>query len=133
MQPFDEGYLKRHEKQLQELYELRAMIWACLVTGLAASVIGVVLLSLGYGTVGAILLIVALLFGTGSIFIAADYSAKKATDRAVQKEYEQLALYGLVGEKAKRGNPKTRLADDGEIALEQDLDDDIHYRAGQEG
>jgi len=133
MQPFDEGYLKRREKQIQELYELRAMIWACLVTGLAASVIGVVLLSLGYGTAGAILLIVALLFGMGTIFMGADYSAKKATDRAVQKEYEQLALYGLVGEKAKRGNPKTRLADDGEIALEQDLDDDIHYRAGQEG
>ena len=133
MQPFDEGYLKRREKQIQELYELRAMIWACLVTGLAASVIGVVLLSLGYGTAGAILLIVALLFGMGTIFMGADYSAKKATDRAVQKEYERLALYGLPGEKAKRGNQEVRLADDGEMVVERGPDDEVSYREGQDG
>lgn len=132
MQPFDEDYLKRREKQIQELYELRAMIWACLVTGVIAALIGVVLLSTGHGTLGAISLVISALFGMGTIFMGADYSAKKATDRAVQKEYELLALYGLPGEKAKRGNQEVRLADDGEMVVEHGAEDEISYREAQD-
>lgn len=133
MQPFDEDYLKRRVKQIQELYELRAVIMACLVTALIAALIGVALLSTGHGTLAAISLVISALFGMGAIFMGADYSGKKAADRAVQKEYEQMALYGLIGEKAKRGNREFRLADDGEIALRQDLSDEPSYREGQEG
>ncbi len=133
MQPFDEDYLARREKQIQELYELRAMIWACLVTGLAVSLIGVVLLSAGYGTAGAILLIVALLFGMGSIFMGASYFGQKAADRAIQKEYEQLALYGLPEAKAKRRAQETiRLSDDGEMAVELSPEDEIIYREAED-
>ncbi|MEW6579104.1 MAG: hypothetical protein AB1435_07910 [Chloroflexota bacterium] len=133
MQPFDEDYLARREKQIQELFELRAMIWACLVTGVIASLIAVALLSTGNKTLGAISLAVSLLFGVGSIFMIASYFAQKATDRAVQKEYELLALYGLPGEKAKRGNQEIRLADDGEIVVEHGQEDEISYREGQNG
>ncbi|MCZ7541619.1 MAG: hypothetical protein M5U29_17240 [Anaerolineae bacterium] len=132
MQPFDEGYLKRREKQIQELYELRATIGACLVTAVIAALIGVALLTTGYGTLAAISLVISALFGMGTIFITADYSAKKAADQAVQKEYQQMALYGLIEEKAKRGNREFRLADDGEIVLEQDLDDDRYHESQQE-
>lgn len=132
MQPFDEDYLARREKQIHEMFELRAMIWACLVTGVIVGLIGAVLLSAGYGTAGAILLIVALLFGVGSIFMAADYSAKKATARAIQKEYAHLALYGLPEAKAKRGNQEVRLADDGEMAVEFSPEDETIYREARD-
>jgi F0F1-type ATP synthase assembly protein I len=129
MQPFDEDYLARREKQIHEMFELRAMIGACLVTGVMVGLIGAVLLSAGYGTAGAILLVVALLFGMGSIFMAADYSAKKAADRAIQKEYEHLALYGLPEAKAKRrGQGTIRLADDGEMAVEHGAEGEASYR-----
>ncbi len=133
MQPFDDDYLARREKQIHELFELRAMIWACLVTGVIVGVIALALLSTGSKTLGGISLVVALLFGVGSIFMVADYSARKATDRAVQKEYERLALYGLPGEKAKRGNQEVRLADDGEMVVERGPDDEVSYREGQDG
>ena len=133
MQPFDEDYMIRREKQIHEMFELRAMIWACLITGVMAALIGVVLLSVGYGTAGAILLIVALLFAMGTIFMTADYSAKKASDRAIQKEYEHLALYGLPAGKAKRGGHEAlRLSDDGELAVELSPEDEIIYREARD-
>ena len=134
MQPFDEDYLARREKQIQELYELRAMIWACLVTAVIAALIGVALLSTGHGTLAAISLVISALFGMGTIFMAADYSAKKAADRAIQKEFEQLAPYGLPEAKAKRrGQGTIWLSDDGEMAVELSPEDEIVYReAGDE-
>ncbi len=118
MHPFDETYLARREKQIKELIELRAMTWACLVTGVALGAAGIALLSSGSGTAGTIVLVFAVLFGMGTIFMTASYFAQKAADRAIQKEYELLALYGLAPEKAKRADPGVPLTDDGEISLD---------------
>lgn len=118
MYPFDEHYLARREKQIKEMIELRAMTGACLVTGMAMGAIGLALLSTGSGTAGTILVIFGVLFLIATVFMTASYFAQKAADRAIQKEYELLALYGLAPDKAKRGGQGSRPADDGEIALD---------------
>ncbi len=118
MHPFDEKYMERREKQIKELIELRAMTGACLVTGIAMAAIGVALLSADSSTAGTILLILGALFLIATVFMTASYFAQKAADRAIQKEYELLALYGLAPEKAKRGDQDIALTDDGEIALD---------------
>jgi hypothetical protein len=117
MHPFDEAYLARREKQIKELIELRAMTGACLVTGIAMGAIGLALLSTDNGTAGTILLIFGVLFLIATIFLTATYFAQKTADRAIQKEYELLARYGLALEKAKRSDQEVCLADDGEVAL----------------
>lgn len=118
MYPFDEDYLARREKQIKELFELRAMTGACLVTGIAMETIGIVLLNAGSGIAGTILVIFGALFLIATVFMTASYFAQKAADRAIQKEYELLALYGLAPDKAKRGGQGSRPADDGEVALD---------------
>ncbi|GAB4415717.1 MAG: hypothetical protein Kow00106_11200 [Anaerolineae bacterium] len=132
MHPFDEEYLARREKQIKELIELRAMTWACLVTGVALGAAGVALLGSGRDTAGTVLLVFAVLFGMATIFMTASYFAQKAADRAIQKEYELLALYGLAPDKAKRGDQEIRLADDGEVALD-DLAAGLDTERGQRG
>ncbi len=132
MHPFDETYLARREKQIKELIELRAMTWACLVTGAALGAAGIALLSSGSGTAGTILLVFAVLFGMATIFMTASYFAQKATDRAIQKEYELLALYGLAPEKAKRSDRDVPQTDDGEIPLDSLAAEPGHRRAQDE-
>jgi hypothetical protein len=132
MQPFDDDYMIRREKQIHELFELRAMIWACLVTAVIAALIGAALLGTGHGTLAAISLVISVLFGLGTIFMAADYSAKKSADRAIQKEYEHLALYGLTPGKAKRDGQVIRLSDDGELAVELSPEDENIYREARD-
>jgi len=131
MNRFDEDYMKRREKQIKELYELRAMIWACLITALIAGLIAAGLLAIGFGTGGMILMVVSLLFGVGTVFIGASYFAEKGADQAIQKEYELLSLYT----KPKRGEQDeiVRLSDDGELIVEDDLADEAHYREGRAG
>jgi len=131
MQSFDEDYLARREKQIQELFMLRANTWACLVTGLVLTLISVVLMNNGSRTLGSILLAVSLLFVAGSIFMFASYFAQRAADRAIQKEHDQLlALYSRSMEKPKRGSQESvvRLSDDGELSVEDGPEDQI--RAG---
>jgi hypothetical protein len=79
---------------------------------------GVALLGSGRDTAGTVLLVFAVLFGMATIFMTASYFAQKATDRAIQKEYELLALYGLAPEKAKRADQGISMTDDGEITLD---------------
>jgi len=131
MHPFDEHYLARREKQIKELIELRAMTLASLVTGVTLGAAGIALLSSGSGTGGTILLVFAVLFGMGTIFMTASYFAQQAADRAIQKEYELLALYGLAPEKAKRADQGLPLTGDGEIALES-LAEEPEYRRAQD-
>ena len=130
MQSFDEDYLARREKQIQELFMLRANSWACLITGLVLTLISVLLMNSVHGTLGSILFVVSLLFEAGAIFMFAGYFAQKAADRAIQKEYELFALYGQSMEKPKRGSPEQaiRLSDDGELIIEDSLDDHVSYR-----
>lgn len=130
MNLFDEDYMARREKQIKELYELRAMIVACLVTGVVLALISAGLLSAGYGTLGAILLAIALLFGVGSLFMIASYFAEKGAEQAIQREYDLLALYS----KPKRGSQEDTipLTDDGELAVEDDPSDQFTYHEGRE-
>jgi hypothetical protein len=126
MQPFDEGYMARREKQIQELYEQRSMAWACLIAGAALALISVPLFIRG-GAWGPILLVVAALFGLGALFMFAGIRGQMAADRAIQEEYERLVmLYGQVAEKPKRGSRDTavRMSDDGELIAEEDSSED---------
>jgi len=130
MPSFDDDYMRRREKQIEDLYMLRAMTWASVVTGLLLALIALGLLSAGYGTLGSVLFVVALLFEAGSIFMFASYFAEKAADRAIQKEYELLALYGAAAEKPKRGGQIDTIqpADDGELDIEDELAEHILRR-----
>jgi hypothetical protein len=130
MQPFDEGYMARREKQIQDLYMQRSMTWACLAVGLGLALISIPLLIRG-GILGPILLAVALLFGMGAVFMFAGIRGQMAADRAIQEEYERLGvLYDQSLEKPKRGTPETvvRLSDDGELIAEDSSEDQT--RAG---
>lgn len=131
MNRFDEDYMKRREKQIKELYELRAMIWACLITAVIGALIAAGLLFAGFGTGALILLVISLLFGVGAVFMGASYVAEKGADQAIQKEYELLSLYT----KPKRGGQEeiVRLSDDGELIVEDALADEAHYREGRAG
>jgi len=131
MDRFDQAYMERREKQIKELYELRAMVLACLVTGVILGIAGAGLLSNGFDTTGTIVMLFAGMFGMGAIFMGASYFAQKGADRAIQKEYELLARY----EKPKRsgGDEVVRLADDGELIVETELADEASYREGRAG
>jgi hypothetical protein len=133
MEPFDRDYLERRENQIQELYNLRYMTGAVFVTGLILSLISLGLISAGYGTGGAILLAVGLLFDVGALFMVASYFAQKAADRVIQRERDQ--LFALYGQKPKRGSVdgELRLADDGELADALDYEDDLVHREGRSG
>jgi hypothetical protein len=127
MDPFDKDYLARREKQIKEMYELRAATWACLITGLILTLISVILMAFGSRTLGSILFVVSLLFEAGSIFMFFSYFGQKAADRAIQQEREQ--LWALYGDKPKRGQDSvTRLSDDGELVVE--TEDRITHRDG---
>ena len=132
MNPFDQDYLERREKKIQELYQLRYMTGAVFVSGLILTLISLVLLSAGYGTGGAILMAVALLFDVGALFMVASYFAEKGADRAIQREREQ--LFALYNQKPKRGSDdgELRLADDDDDLLIDEAEDErlTHHRAG---
>jgi hypothetical protein len=129
MNPFDQDYLERREKQIQDLYNLRYMTGAVFVSGLIMTLISLVLLSAGYGLGGAILLAVALMFDVGALFMVASYFAEKGADRAIQREREQ--LFALYNQKPKRGSDdgELRLADDGELLVEETDDERLIHRA----
>jgi hypothetical protein len=129
MDPFDKDYLERREKQIQDLYSLLYMTGAVFIVGLILTLASVGLISAGH-LGGTILLVVALLFDVGALFMAASYFAQKAADRAIQKERDQ--LFALYGQKPKRSSSdgELRLADDGELA--DTLEDDyLVHRADQ--
>jgi hypothetical protein len=127
MQPFDKDYLARREKQIKDMYEMRAATWACLVTGLILTPISVLLMAYGSRTLGLILFVVSLMFEAGSIFMFFSYFGQKAADRAIQQERDQ--LWALYGDKPKRGQDSvTRLADDGELVVE--TEEQIAHRDG---
>jgi hypothetical protein len=130
MNQFDEEYMARREKQIKELYELRAMVMACLVTAIILGIAAAGLLSAGYSTGGTILVVFAVLFGMGTIFMGASYFAQNGADQAIQREYELLARY----EKPKRSQDEVvRLADDGELIVETELADEVKVREGRSG
>jgi hypothetical protein len=130
MNQFDEEYMARREKQIKELYELRAMVMACLVTAIILGIAAAGLLSAGYSTGGTILVLFTVLFGLGTIFLGASYFGLNGADRAIQREYELLALY----EKPKRSQDEVvRLADDGELIVETELADEVKVREGRSG
>ncbi len=134
MQPFDRDYLERREKQIQEMYMTRSMSWATLVTGLFLGLVSVPFLING-GILGPILLVVSLLFLAGTVFMFAGTFAQKAADRAIQQEHEELlALYGL-SEKPKRDRLENaaRLADDGELAVEDSPEEQVRASTHREG
>ncbi len=109
----DEAYLARREKQIKELYELRASSFACLVTGLLLTGLSFGLLTLGYTTPSVILFVVSLLFNAGALFMFFSYFGQKAADRAIQQE-----LYGHLLEKSKR--QVSLFSDEGELLTEAD-------------
>jgi hypothetical protein len=116
---FDKDYLKQREKQIHEMYELRAMTVAVTISALLLGLGSIMAFALGSQTLGTILFVVTLLFGLGAIFMVADYMAKKGADQAFQ---EELAIYGQMMEKPKR-EPALRLSDDGELVAASDEDD----------
>ncbi len=117
MNPFDEDYLARREKQIQDLYILRGNTLACLITGLLLALISIVATSSG-SKISYVLFGISLLFVAASIFMTSTYFAQKAADRVIQRERDQ--LLALYGQKPKRGSQENllRLADDGELAEE---------------
>jgi hypothetical protein len=133
MEPFDKDYLERREKQIQELYNLRYMTGAVFVTGLILTFISLGLMGAGYGVGGAIMLVMALLFDVGALFMVASYFAQKAADRAIQRERDQ--LFALYGQKPKRGGSdgELRLADDDELADALAYEDDLIHRDERSG
>jgi hypothetical protein len=134
MQPFDKDYLARREKQIQEMYMTRSMSWATLVTGLLVGLVSVPFLISGW-TLGPILLVVSLLFLAGTIFMFASTFAQKSADQAIQKEHEELlALYGQSMEKPKRNSLENaaRLADDGELTVEDSLEEQVRASTHRE-
>ncbi len=133
MQPFDKDYLERREKQIKELYELRATTWACLITGLILTGISLVLVSSGSQFLGSILFVVSLLFEVGAIFMFASYFAQKGADKAIEREREQ--LFALYGQKPKRGGSdgELRLSDDGDLIGEGLEEEDLIHGEGRRG
>ena len=132
MQPFDDEYLSRREKQIQDMYMLGANTWACLATAVILGVIGAVL---GH-TLGMVLLVFGLLFGAGFVFMFATYAAERAANRAIDREHERLmVLYGQMMDKPKRGEleDSVRVMDDGELPAEDNLESQIRRGTGAGG
>lgn len=120
MDPFDEGYFARREKQIQDLYNMRAATWACLGLGVFLTV-GAFLLRGESATLGTVLFLISLLFWISAFFMVMFSIAQRAADKAIQKEQERLlALYSQSGVKLKRGGEAApvRLSDDGEIVTD---------------
>jgi uncharacterized membrane protein (Fun14 family) len=84
----------------------------------------------GYGLSGAIMLVVGVLFDIGALFMVASYLAQKGADRAIQQEREQ--FFALYNQKPKRGSEdgELRLADDGELLIEETDDEHLVHRTG---
>lgn len=136
MQQFDQEYLKRREKQIQESYMLRANTIACGVTTVVLVAIGLLLMNTGSEFIGTGLFVFGLLFGAGTIFMTASYFAQKGADRAIEQERaELLALYGQMMEKPKRNGQETsfRLSDDGELVAADTADESAQQSARREG
>ncbi len=132
MKPFDEDYLSRREKQIQDQYLESANMWACLVTAVLLGVIGAIL---GH-TLGMVLLVVGLLFGAGFVFMFAAYAGQRAANRAIDEEHERLmALYGQMMDKPKRGESgeTVRVMDDGELPADDSLESQIRRSTGTGG
>lgn len=131
MHPFDEKFLARREKQIEDLYVTRAMAGALTFVGVVLGGIAVPFLIQG-GAPGVILLVSALLFGVGGIVMAAAYVGEKSAARAVLEDRAALLeLYAAALEKPKRGDEpaSVRVGDDGEIPLDDALAAQMRERA----
>ncbi len=132
MNPFDEGYMARREKQIRENYESRAIAVALLVTTVVLGVLTLILAPQS-GVIGVVLGLSALGTGIGGIVMFFLAMAGRAADAAIQKEQERLlALYAQMGEKPKR-NGQVRLSDDGELIPTDAEDERSTRRSGREG
>jgi uncharacterized membrane protein YeaQ/YmgE (transglycosylase-associated protein family) len=116
MQPFDEEYMARREAQIKELYEMRAGMLACLITGVILGFIGLYVMRFGNPRFGYVLLGISGLFSVGSLFMITDYFGKQAADRAIRKERMEMWQMSTM-EKPKRSLHE--LSDDGEILIEE--------------
>ncbi|MCC7206800.1 MAG: hypothetical protein IT323_05815 [Anaerolineae bacterium] len=118
MDPFDDRYLARREKQIQDLYMMRAVSIA--LGGLGGLGLIIVFFMRDWPFAPVVFLF-SLVFLLAAFLMVVISTAQRAADKAIQKEHERLiALYSQAGIKRKREAQDTpmRLADDGEIASE---------------
>jgi hypothetical protein len=129
MDPFDEGYFARREKQIQDLYMMRALVVALGGVGLAGLLIVFFMRESSWAPIA---FLFSLVFLLAAFLLLVVSTAERAAERTIQREHERLiALYGQSGVKPKRDEAATpvQLADDGEI--DADILPDEQSRAGR--
>jgi hypothetical protein len=119
MQPFDDGYLAKRERQIRSRFMLRGIAR----TSALIAIISTILLLPAQGfydlTVG--LLSTAILMWIIAAFSWTISRAQTEAEKAIQAEQERLfKLYGLASEKPKR-DMAVRLSEDGELTADLDV------------
>jgi type IV secretory pathway VirB3-like protein len=119
MQPFDDGYVARREKRLQEMFVLQA------ITRTSALIAGVLTVAMIFvipleGFLALILGSIALAMWILVAFTWTIHRAQTSAEGAIQQEHQRLlSASGLAAEKPKR-NTVVRLADDGELVTSEE-------------
>lgn len=123
MGPFDEGYFARREKQIQNLYMMRALVVALGGAGLVGLLIVFFMRESSWAPIA---FLFSLVFLLAAFLLLVVSTAQRSAEKAIQKEHERLlALYGQSGVKLKRDEQAApvRLSDDGEIVTDSSFQD----------
>jgi hypothetical protein len=115
MPPFDDGYMERREKRIQDSYMLKAISRTGLIFAIPLTLASIVLVPQG----SILSLIVASITLSMWILVAFTFTihrAQSAADLAIQREHDEL-LAALSQDKPKN-KPQLRLTDDGELTDE---------------
>lgn len=133
MQQFDHDYFEERKEQIKELFALRGSTIACGITGILLMLAGLIIVDVGSDIVGGLVLVLAAAFIMGALFMLADYLGKRAAQRAIRREYQELLVLNPALAKAKRGahgdEADLLAADDGELYDDIDLEEQIRAQA----
>ena len=119
MHSFDQGYMERREKRIQEMFILRAISRTMALISVALLL--ALLVVMNRGDIFTFVIGTSVL-GTGlaAIITYVIGRAESTAEKTIQKEYTQLsALYEQATEKPKR-HKQVHLSDDGELAADDE-------------
>lgn len=114
MDPFDPKRLEEREKQIRDMYVMRAISSALGIGAVGGVLLAIVLMG-EIPALGITLLIIALTIGFSAMVLWAVQNAMRSAEEAIRKErQEMLQFYDVTREKAKR-SPRLNLSEEGEI------------------
>ncbi|MBX3080669.1 MAG: hypothetical protein KF716_03480 [Anaerolineae bacterium] len=134
MHPFDQGYMERREKRIQDMFVMRAISRAM---ALISVVLLVAMLVITNRNEFITFIMGTCVLGTGMAALVTYVvgRAESTAEATIQKEYAQLAaLYEQATEKPKR-HEEVHLSDDGELVTDEGsaLEDRANYETTQRG